>query len=168
MGGTVETNAAEEAKQPQGEAEGVKAPEQTPSEPSGGPDAQKAADGYRKQRDEARAEIANLQKQLEALQAKGDPDALKAELEEAKTKAEADAKEAEFRRVNSVRLIKNGCVDVDVALTLLDENGDVDALKEAKPWLFGVVKQGSTGLKPAGSPSGLDAIDKAMGLEPPK
>lgn len=134
---------------------------------NGGPDAQKAAEGYRQQRDEARAEVAKLQKQLEELQAKGDPETYKAQLEEAKKKAEQDAKQAEFRRVNSVRLIKEGCVDVDVALTLLDENGDVDALRDSKPWLFGSNNQGSTGFKPSGSAKGeFDAIDKAMGVKP--
>ena len=141
MGNTEESIQTEDTQQTNQEPEPANPPENP-----GGPDAAKAAEGYRKQRDEARREMAKRQK------------------------AESAAKEAEYRRVNSVRLIKEGCVDVEVALTLLDENGDVDTLKKEKPYLFGSASKGSTGLKPNGSAAAdkFAAIDKAMGLEPLK
>ena len=144
-------------------------PAATQTEPTGGPDWQKAAEQYRQQRDEERTKAANLQKQLDDLNAKGDIDALKAQLQEQQRQAEEAANKAERDRINIGRLAKEGCIDIDVALSLLDENGDVEALKQSKPYLFGSVSTGSTGFKPSGSASGaFDAIDKAMGLEPPK
>lgn len=136
---------------------------------AGGPDASKAAEKYKQQRDEARAKLDEMQKRIEELTGSADEVAkLQAELKETREKYAEEAKRAEYKRVNSNRLIKEGCVDVDVALGLLDENGDVDKLKEEKPYLFTAPK-GSTGFKPNGAPNPNDdedaLLDKAMGIK---
>lgn len=144
-------------------------PANPPEEPAGGPDWQKAADNYRRQRDEEREKAASLKKQLDDLNAKGDIDELRKLLEEQQNQAKEAANKAEKDRINIGRLAKEGCIDIDVALSLLDENGDVEALKESKPYLFGTVQKGSTGLPPKGSAGSKFAdLDKAMGLKPPK
>lgn len=135
---------------------------------AGGPDASKAAEKYKQQRDEARAKLDEMQKRVEELTGSADEVAkLQAELKETREKYAEEAKRAEYKRVNSNRLIKEGCVDVDVALGLLDENGDVDKLKEEKPYLF-TAQSGSTGLKPAGAANDEDEddalLDRAMGI----
>ena len=129
---------------------------QQQTEPQGGeggkPDAAKAAEKYRAQRDEERKRADALEEQIKNLKEKGDIDAVMKQLEEQKAAAEKAEKKAERDRVNSARLAQAGCVDLEVALDLLDENGDVDSLKKAKPYLFAKPK-GSTGHKPDGSPS---------------
>lgn len=142
-----------------------------------GPDAQKAAEKYRAQRDEARAELDKLKADIEALKGsdadvRKQAESLQKQLEEERAKHDADMKAAEYRRVNTTRLAQAGCVDVDVALSLLDENGDVDKLKEAKPYLFRAA--GSTGWKPS-TPSDaerdreeVNRARKAAGLAPLK
>ena len=141
-----------------------------PGDEGGKPDAAKAAEKYKAQRDEAREKIAAYEKQLAEYE--GTDEAIKklqAELAAAKEKAAADAKKAEADRVNSNRLTKAGCVDVDVALGLLDENGDVDKLMEQKPYLF--TKKGSTGLPPSGQGGDAASIARAReaaGLPPIK
>lgn len=136
--------------------------------PAGGPDASKAAEKYKQQRDEARTQLAEMQKRIEELSGSAEEvEKLKEELKAEREKAEQDAREAERNRVNGNRLVKEGCVDVDVALGLLDENGDVDKLKEEKPYLF-TAQSGSTGLKPAGAANDEDEddalLDRAMGI----
>lgn len=157
MGDTIEPTEAQVVQaEPEGQA--------VQAEPAGSPDWERAADKYRAQRDEARKQAEEYQRQLDELNKKGDIDDLKRELEAEREKSSQAAKKAEFDRVNIGRLAKEGCVDIDVALGLLDENGDVEGLKKAKPYLF--QQPGSTGLKPAGSPGkAFDAIDKAMGVK---
>ena len=147
--------------------EGTEPEEQGKQEPQGGPDDAKAADKYKAQRDEARQQLRDLQEQVKALEADKDKvSQLQSQIEQMQRDAEEAAKKAESDRVNSNRLVKAGCVDVEVALGLLDENGDVDKLKESKPYLFGAPK-GSTGLPPAPSDDDKDEdalLDKAMGI----
>ncbi len=136
-------------------------PEPAPQggEPKGKPDAQKAYEQAKAQRDKYKEQVAELQEMIEGLSGKDEElKSLQAEIAKMKADSEAAAKKAEFARVNSARLAKEGCVDIEVALTLLDENGDVDALKEAKPYLF--AKKGSTGLPPAGAPDDSEARRK--------
>ena len=135
---------------------------------AGVPDASRAAEKYKKQRDEARTQLEEMQKRIEELSGSAEEvEKLKEELKAEREKAEQDAREAERNRVNGNRLVKEGCVDVDVALGLLDENGDVDKLKEEKPYLF-TAQSGSTGLKPAGAANDEDEddalLDRAMGI----
>jgi predicted nucleic acid-binding Zn-ribbon protein len=137
-----------------------------PAGENGGPDAAKAAEKYRSQRDEQRKRADALEEQLKNLKAKGDIDQVMQQLEEQRSEAEEAAKKAEADRVNSVRLAQAGCVDLEVALSLLDENGDVDALKESKPYLFNAKpKTGSTGFKPDGAAEGAsEKLAKARKL----
>lgn len=138
----------------------------------GKPDASKAAEKYKQQRDEANSKAKALQKQLDDLMAKGDIEKLKAKYEADMEELEAKAKKAESDRVNATRLAAAGCIDIDVALELLDENGDVDALKKSKSYLFGTAALGSTGLKPDGAAndkeSRLAEARKMAGVRKPK
>jgi len=167
----------DKSTEPQGTEPEVEPQTEPTGDKGGKPDAAKAAEKYKAQRDEARQQIADLEKHLAEYE--GTDEAIKklqAELAATKEKAEADAKKAaadakkaEADRVNSNRLTKAGCVDVDVALGLLDENGDVDKLMEQKPYLF--TKKGSTGLPPSGQGGDAASIAKAReaaGLPPIK
>lgn len=145
---TTATETTEEQGMQQQEAPETKADDKTPSW-------EKAAESYKQQRDESRKKVEELTKQLETMKSKGDIDAFKAELEKTKAEAEQAAQKANRDRLNTVRLAQAGCVDIEVALTLIDEDGDVDALKESKPYLFGA-KTGSTGFKPDGTTNNDD------------
>lgn len=128
-------------------------------EAKGKPDKDIAYEKAKADRDKYKAQVAELQEKIQGLSGKDDElKGLQAEIEKMRADSEAAAKRAEFARVNSARLAKEGCVDIEVALTLLDENGDVEALKEAKPYLF--AKKGSTGLPPAGAPDDSEARRK--------
>lgn len=145
---------------------------QDAGQPKGGPDPAKAAEKYRAQRDEYAAKIAEYEERLKGYEGADETiKALKADLEKERRESEAKLKRSEFERVNGTRLAQAGCVDVEVALTLLDENGDVDALKGSKPYLF-AKPQGSTGLKPAGQEQLSEAEDARLrriaGLQPKK
>lgn len=145
-----------------------------PKETGKGPDARIAAEKYKTQRDEYKAQLETKQKELDDISQRvkaleGDSEKVKelqAQLEAKDRESAEAAKKAEWDRVNTARLMKEGCVDVDVALGLLDDNGDVEALKESKPYLF--AKTGSTGLKPGGDNDGHEerrkAARKAAGL----
>jgi predicted RNase H-like nuclease (RuvC/YqgF family) len=150
--------------------------EEPKEEPKHEPNDEKASAKYRQQRDEARKALDDQQKALSELQDKikgleaSDTKVkeLQEQIEHMNEQATEAKKQAEFARVNSARLATAGCVDVDLALKLLDENGDVDGLKDEKPYLFGTVK-GSTGLKPVGASQNTEATlhkaRKAAGLE---
>jgi hypothetical protein len=125
----------------------------------GGPDAALAAADYREQRDRARAELADLQKRIAELEGKpSEIEGLKAQLETEREARALEAAELEGKRVNTVRLTQAGCIDIDVALGLLNEHGDVDKLKEEKPYLFGAKQVGSTGVNPSGPPDTQDEL----------
>jgi hypothetical protein len=130
--------------------------------PSG---AEYAAKDYKEQRDKARADLEALQKRIADLEgnAKEVTD-LKAQLEKEKADRAKEATDLEAKRVNTVRLTQAGCVDVDVALGLLNEHADVDKLKDEKPYLFGTKPTGSTGGKPGGPPATGDAKNIKEGL----
>ncbi|ACU94002.1 hypothetical protein Ccur_02750 [Cryptobacterium curtum DSM 15641] len=164
-------NKTEPQENTEPETEPKTEPQTEPTGDEGGkPDAAKAAEKYKAQRDEARQQIADLEKQM--AEYKGNDEIitkLQADLKKTREEAEAQAKKAEADRVNSNRLTKAGCVDVDVALGLLDENGDVDKLMEQKPYLF--TKKGSTGLPPSGQGGDAASIARAReaaGLPPIK
>lgn len=66
-------------------------------------------------------------------------------------------------------LEKAWCRDVETAKAVISNyQGDVQALKDAKPWLFEAEKKGATGLKPVGatddSQEKLDKARKLMGV----
>lgn len=128
--------------------------EQTQEEPQkakGEPDAQRAAERYRQQRDDARKMAEELQEQISLLQNENAKIAeLKQQLEQERSEVERKLKRSEYERLNSGALIKEGCLDVDVALTLLSDEVDVATLKEKKPYLF-ARESGKTGLQPNGS-----------------
>jgi hypothetical protein len=131
------------------ESEETKEPEQ--KQEGGKPDAEKAAEKYRRQRDDARKQLSEFQEKLKGYEGSDETiKDLKAQIEKMRADAEEAARKAEYERVNTKRLAEAGCVDTEVALELLDENGDVDALKESKPYLFAAPK-GKTGLKPEGA-----------------
>lgn len=143
--------------------------QQQEEQQQGGPDAAKAAEKYRQQRDEARTRAEDLERQIKAIKDKGDIDEVMNALEEEKAKSAEAAKKADSDRVRVISLAKEGCIDLEVALGLLDESGDVEALKEAKPYLFEAPKKGATGLKPDGSSGGSDDLRaearKAAGIK---
>lgn len=144
-------------------------PPKTEPQSAGGPDAKKAAEKYKAERDAARKETEELKQRIEKLEGNdAQIEQLKADLAKQKEEADAKLKKAERDRVNTSRLAKEGCIDTEVALTLLDENGDVDKLKEEKPYLFKEQQSGSTG-KNSTSPSDhetrLKRARKAAGLE---
>lgn len=70
----------------------------------------------------------------------------------------------------SWELEKLGCRDIETAKAVIGNyQGDVQALKDAKPWLFESDKpKGTTGLKPTGAPDSaqtkLDEARKLMGV----
>lgn len=115
-------------------------------------------------------EVAELNAKISELQAKVD--------EASKAKETADALNAEINDLkktlanNEVKhaLENANCVDVDLALSALASyDGDVNALREAKPYLFEEKKNvGQTGFKPLGIPNAekelSDKLDKAFGL----
>ena len=138
------------------EAEELEQQAPEPEETGKGPNAAIAAEKYRAQRDEYKGQLEAKQRELDDLSQRvkaleGDSEKVKelqAQLEAKDRESAEAAKKAEWDRVNTARLMKEGCVDVDVALGLLDDNGDVEALKKEKPYLF--AKTGSTGLRPGG------------------
>lgn len=115
-------------------------------------------------------EVAELNAKISELQAKVD--------EASKTEATAQELRDEIATLkstlanNEVRHALEGanCVDVDLALSALGNyDGDVNALREAKPYLFEEKKNvGQTGFKPLGIPNAekelSDKLDKAFGL----
>lgn len=109
-------------------------------EAKGRPDAAKAQAkrDLKQQRDEAREENRKLREDIEQLQ---------------KT---VDASE---RRARTAMLKAAGCIDVDVALGIM-QGDDVDGLKASKPYLF--QQAGTTGLKPEAAPRYADDFDSKL------
>ena len=138
-------------------------------EEAGGPDDAKAADKYRAQRDEARAEGEGLKKSVESLKAeKAELESKVSELEKANAKLKADMKQAaqdyESEKGKTKELREAGCLDsaIDIAVGLLDDDMDVETLKKERPFLF-KSPSGSTGFKPGGATSGVvKSIHEAM------
>ena len=131
-----------------------------PQDPDGGEGNTVNAHKYERDMANKDKEIESLKAQLKELTdakaASGDQTAqLRKELDEMKQSL-ADEK------ANSA-LSKAGCIDLDLARTALAAyDGDVDKLKEAKPYLFGTTDniQRSTGGRPAGG-STVDLRAKA-------
>ena len=154
------TDRATDGQQPGQGAQQQEAQQGAEPEAKGGPDPAKAAEKYKAQRDDYAAKIAEYEERLKGYEGQDETiRALQADLEKTRKESEAKLKRSEFERVNGTRLAQAGCVDVEVALGLLDENGDVDALRESKPYLF-AKPQGSTGFKPAGQEQ-LSAAEEA-------
>ena len=157
------TNAETKA---QGEQAQTETTEQT--ERTNKPNSAIAAEKYKKQRDTERERVKELEERIKAITDKGDIDEVLKALKDEKAHSEELAKQAESDRVNTSRLAQAGCVDIEVALMLLDENGDVDALKKAKPYLF-KPQAGTTGFKSGNAPKNtsidekLDKIFKVKG-----
>lgn len=101
---------------------------------------------YEAQIAERDARIAELEGQIaEAAKSAEAAKELKSQLREVKKQAESD--KLEF----SLKLA--GCRNVKAAKAVLDDyQGDIDAMKEAEPWLFAKhAPQGATGLPSAGA-----------------
>jgi hypothetical protein len=149
---------AEEDKTPKPddkEPEDKQPEDKQPEEPKG--DDKIAALKYREQRDKARTDLADLQKQLEAV--KGDSEELtklKAQVAEQQKALEDEKAAAIVTKAKTVLLAKEGCVDLDAALKLLGDDEDVEDFKKAKPYLFKQVQTGSTGAPPAGATGASD------------
>jgi hypothetical protein len=142
------TSEAPETPEPENSQAAIESPAA-----KGKPDAAKASEAYKQQRDEARAKHEALEKRIAELEVKDQTvKDLQTQLETEKAERAKEAKNLEAKRVNTLRLTQAGCIDPDVALGLLNEHGDVEKLKEEKPYLFGAEKpKGSTGLKPDGT-----------------
>ena len=107
------------------------------------------AERYKQQRDDANKHLKELEDQVAGLKGKDEEvEALKKQIEDEKTAYAEKEGKLEGARVNTARLAQAGCIDIEVALPLLNEHGDVEALKKSKPYLF--QQTGSTGGKPAG------------------
>lgn len=114
-------------------------------------DAARAA--FEKQLEERDAKIASLEAEVaQAAKSAEKEKELNAHIEE--LKAQAATERAEFE------LTLAGCKSVKAGRLLLEEHdGDVDALKEAEPWLFGdsSTQLGATGLPNAGTAASDEA-----------
>lgn len=166
-GNTRDEQGTEEKQQQEEPKQDPQQDQQEEPKPKGRPDEEKASEKYRQQRDDARKERDELMAQVEKL--KGESEEVKAlqqRISEMQKQAEEAQRRADFERVNTRRLAEAGCVDIDVALTLLDENGDVESLKDKKPYLF-AEKRGSTGIQPSGAAKEDDDawLAKAMGVK---
>ena len=124
------------------------------------------AERYKQQRDDANERLKELEDQVAGLKGKDEEvEALKKQIEDEKTAYAEKESKLEGARVNTARLAQAGCIDIEVALPLLNEHGDVDALKKDKPYLF--QQTGSTGGKPGAPTDSSDQdkkIDAAMGV----
>lgn len=141
----------------------------TPPEPpaddggKGKPDPAIAASKYREERDKARSDLAELQKQLEAI--KGDSEELaklKQSVKEQQEALEAAKQQAQIEQARTMMLHHAGCADIEVALKVWDGE-DIEAFKASKPYLFKTVQKGSTGAPPAGA-AGMTIEDQKKQL----
>lgn len=125
-----------------------------PQEPGGG-EGGKDPNVHKLERDVANRDkrIKELEEQLEA--ATGGQKTAEERIASIERQLKSMEEERDAAKADSV-LAAAGCIDLDLgraALAALD--GDVDALKEAKPYLFkqaGATPPASTGGKPAGAP----------------
>jgi hypothetical protein len=126
--------------------------------PKGAPDAAKAAEKYRRQRDDAQGKLKDLQTQVRELEEgnSGRLAELQRQVEEQARALEDEKATNALQKLQTMGLLAAGCVDVDVGLSLLGKDGDVDELKDAKPYLFKPVLTGSTGAAPTGAAEGGD------------
>lgn len=154
----------------------------------GKPDWERAASDYKAQRDAARSQLADVQKQVEEMKAsmeglKSAEDVQKA-VDDALAKAAAEHEaaqanwaEQEKSLVIAAALAEGGCIDTGALLSHIDtaqisvkdgkaEGIDVKALQGSYPYLFGKRQQaGSTGADPAGAAPNIDErLDKAFGV----
>ena len=143
-----EQNGTQEAQQQEGgQQQAAQQPQQeTKQEPNGAAVANAAA--YEAQLAERDARIEELEGQIaEAAKNAETADGLRAEIAELKAQGESD-------RIDFALQLA-GCRNVKAARAVLeDHGGDVDALKEAEPWLFAKhvdASTGKTGLPNAGT-----------------
>jgi hypothetical protein len=140
------------------------------TEPPKGSDDKVAAQKYREQRDKARADLDELQKQLETFKGTAEEvDKLKKQAQEQQEAFDAERQAVILAKARAVLLAGAGCVSIDDALELWKEGDDVEEFKKAKPWLFKTQPQGSTGAKPTGATADSEAqlaeYRKAAGLK---
>ena len=145
-----EVNGAQEAQDER--QEGPQGQQQQAAQEAGVNAAAADVLAYEVQIAERDARIAELEGQIaEAAKSAETAKELKSQLREVKKQAESD--KLEF----SLRLA--GCRNVKAAKAVLDDySDDIDAMKEAEPWLFAKhAPQGATGLPSAGA---ADSADK--------
>ena len=121
-----------------------------------------SAQKYKKQRDDARSEIAQLQEQISSLKGESEElNKLKQQVKEQQDAITAEKQAAILVKAKSVVLAQAGCVDIDGAIKLWDDDSEIDDFKKAKPYLFKQSQPGSTGAAPAGAAEGHSALEAA-------
>ena len=111
-----------------------------------------SAKKYKAERDTARTELAELQKQLEGLKGTDQEITnLKAKVKEQQEALEKSQADAVVEKAKILLLSNAGCINIEDALKLMGNEDDIDEFKKSKPYLFKVVQTGSTGAKPEGA-----------------
>ena len=142
-----QTQQVEDAQQQGGEAQGSQQQQETQGQEQAAAGSSVDAAAYEAQLAERDSRIAELEQQIaDAAKSAEAADALREEI--AALKQQGADERIEFS------LLLAGCRNVKAAKAVLDDHGgDVDALKEAEPWMFqdAPAKQsGKTGLSNAG------------------